>query len=348
MRRAAAAVSLAIACAVGLGVSGCAGRRISREEIPEQPIAFVYFDAETTRRRSEWLAEAMEGDRPRAPDPRGAAIAPVNEIAEFIQKQFGAGDRKAKRFQGRLALLDPRTGDVRVVEGARKGAVPQDWSSDHERLLFAQIVQGEIPHLYELHVATGEVGPVTHGRMAHPEGCYGPDGSIVFTSVDPSARERSSRIMITDAGGGEPQQLSPPGFAYYPTCAPDGSAVAYTSVGSRGRVQRVVVHSPVRTGEPRIVAAGKEPSFSDDGRWISYSGLLKKEWRTWRIRPDGTGRTSLGHGGYDERRPSLSPDNRLVVYVADTVFHQQLYLRRVDGTGDRILVADGDGDRPIW
>jgi hypothetical protein len=34
--------------------------------------------------------------------------------------------------------------------------------------------------------------------------------------------------------------------------------------------------------------------------------------------------------------------------VADSKFHQRLYLRRIDGTGDRILLADGDGDRPVW
>ena len=66
------------------------------------------------------------------------------------------------------------------------------------------------------------------------------------------------------------------------------------------------------------------------------------------IRPDGTARKSLGRGGYDEHRPSLSPDNRLVVYVADTRYHQELYLRRVDGTGNRILLAGADGDRPVW
>jgi hypothetical protein len=37
-----------------------------------------------------------------------------------------------------------------------------------------------------------------------------------------------------------------------------------------------------------------------------------------------------------------------VVYVAGVDFRRHLYLRRFDGTGDRILLADGDGERPIW
>jgi len=82
--------------------------------------------------------------------------------------------------------------------------------------------------------------------------------------------------------------------------------------------------------------------------WRAFSAKLKRDSTIWMMRPDGTARRSLGSGGYAEHRPSLSPDNRLVVYVADTRYHQELYLRRVDGTGNRILFTDGDGDRPIW
>jgi Tol biopolymer transport system component len=357
MRRKAVVASLVTVSAfIGascLGVAGCASNAIRVEEMPDLPIAFVYYDAETARGRAEEIEAEIERGRGPAAAPRGGveerAVAPVKEITRYIQQTFGVQDgATAKRFQGRLALLDPRTGEVNLVEGARKGAIPQDWSFDHKRLLFVQVVRDEIPHLFELDVTTGDVRRLTHGEMANPEGCYGPDGRIVFTSVDPRAPQRNARIMITDPGGDAPQPLSLSEYAYYPTCAPDGSAVAYTTFAAGGRAQRVVSRSPTLTGKPRILSPGKEPSFSADGRWIVFSAKLKQKWTIWRIRPDGTGRASLGRGGFDEQRPSLSPDNRLFVYVADTKFHQQLYLRRVDGTGDRILLADGDGDRPVW
>jgi Tol biopolymer transport system component len=357
MRRKAAVASLATVSAfIGaccLGVVGCASNAIHIEEISDHPIAFVYYDAETARGRAEEIAAENKRGRGRAASRTAGTeertVAPVKEITRYIQQTFGVQDPASeKRFQGRLALLDPRTGEVNLVEGARKGAVPQDWSFDHNRLLFTQVVHDEIPHLYEFDVRTGDVRRLTHGEMANPEGCYGPDGRIVFTSVDPRAPRRNARIMITDPGGDAPQPLSVSEYAYYPTCAPDGSAVAYATITAGARAQRVVSRSPPLTGEPRILSPGKEPSFSADGRWIVFSAKLKKEWTIWRIRPDGTGRASLGRGGFDEQRPSLSPDNRLVVYVADTKFRQRLYLRRVDGTGDRILLDDGDGDRPVW
>jgi Tol biopolymer transport system component len=352
MRGAAAAASLAIACAAGaatgFAVSGCATASIRSEEIPDAPIAFIYFDAETARLRAEKLEEEMKQRGRGRPSQPGEAVAALDEVARFIERTFGVAAGPDKRLLGRMALLDPRSGEVTVVAGARKGAIPQDWSPDHERLLFSQIVHDGIPQLFEVDVARGDVRRMTYGRTGHPEGCYGPDGSIVFTSVVPSAKERNSRIMITDSKGDEPQPLSPAGYAYYPACAPDGSAVGYTAISAGGRVQRVEIRSPVRTGKPRVLARGKEPSFSADGRWIAFSARLKGEASIWRVRPDGTGRSSLGSSGLDEVRPSLSPDDRLIVYVADTKFHQQLYLRRVDGSGNRILLTDGGGDRPVW
>lgn len=353
MRRKAAAASLAsfsaFIGALGIGAAGCATNAVRVEEIPDLPIAFVYYDPETARARAEEVAARSKESRAAAAARVGRGVPQVEEITRYIQQTLGVHDRAAAaRTRGRLALLDPRTGEVKLVEGARKGAVPQDWSPDHERLLFAQVVRDGIPRLYEFDVTTGVVRRLTHGEMANPEGCYVPDGRIVFTSVDPKATRRSARIMITDPGGDGPRQLSVSEYAYYPACAPDGGAVAYTTIDEKGRTYRVVARSPILTGEPRILSPGMEPSFSRDGQWIVFSSKLKREWTIWRIRPDGSGRASLGRGGFDEKRPSLSPDGRLVVYVADTKFHQRLYLRRIDGTGDRILLADGDGDRPVW
>jgi len=353
MRRISTAIALVVASGTCATATGCLGTAIRREEVPEQPIAFVYYDVPTARRRAERVTDQMKaegGRNRRGTDPRvNEIVAPVGEIGEYLQQTFDVEDRRSpENLQGRLALLDPRTGEVSVVEGPRRGAVPLDWSQDHQRLLFSQVVRDEIPHLFELDVASGEIRSLTRGRLAHPEGCYGPDGRIVFTAVDTRQDRKNARIMITDPHGDEPLQLSGPGYAYYPACAPDGSAVVYTVLAASGRAPRVVVRSPVLSGEPRVLTPGKEPAFSADGQWIAFSAQVKKEWVIWRIRPDGSGRGSLGRSGFDEQRPGLSPDGRLVVYVADTKINQRLYLRRVDGSGDRILLSDGDGDRPVW
>jgi Tol biopolymer transport system component len=73
-----------------------------------------------------------------------------------------------------------------------------------------------------------------------------------------------------------------------------------------------------------------------------------RQWKLYRIRPDGSGRKAVGRGVLDERHPSFSPDGRLVVYVSDDGIRKRIYLRRFDGTGDRVLLESGGGHDPVW
>jgi Tol biopolymer transport system component len=331
---------------MALAVTGCM-TAIRADELGDELIAFVYYDVETTRRRAEMILDSMEGDADRSISGKKHGVAEAKKVARFLKETVGYRGEDPM-FLGRLALLDPQTRKLSVVEGARKGAVPQDWSPDHKRLLFAQVVHNDRPQLFELEVATGQIGPMTHGRESHPEGCYGPKGSVVYTSVDTSSRERSARIMLYDPLERRPRQISGAGYAYYPTCAPDRGEVVYSTVPANGGAQRIVIQSLEPGSEPRVLTSGKEPAFSADGSLIAFSAKRKGEWALWRIRPDGKGRVSLGYGGYSEHRPNLSPNKKLVLYVADTTTNQRLFMRRLDGSGDRIFFEGGDGDRPIW
>lgn len=344
-RRRAGSVAAALLLA-GVAAIACA-TAIRGDEIAEETIAFVYFDTETTRKRSEMIRDSLERERSGEAGVTKRGVAEAKRVMDYLKDTVGYRSEDPT-FQGRLALLDPRTRNVTLVEGARKGAVPQDWSADHERLLFAQVVRNDRPQLFELEVATGRIGPLTRGREAHPEGCYGPNGSVVYTAVDATSRSPSARIMLHDPLAKHPRQLSGAGYAYYPACAPDGSAVVYSSISENGGAQRIVIQSLEPGAQPRVLTPGKDPAFSADGSLIVFSAKRRGEWTLWRIRPDGKGRTSLGYGGYSEHRPALSPDNKLVLYVADTTTNQRLFLRRIDGSGDRIFFESGDGDRPVW
>ena len=67
------------------------------------------------------------------------------------------------------------------------------------------------------------------------------------------------------------------------------------------------------------------------------------------MRADLRGRSPVGSGVRDEFRPAVSPDGRFVAYVAsEELPKRHLYLRRFDGTGDRILFSDGDAEHPVW
>lgn len=332
------------AVALALWLPACAG--LSRSELPEEPIAIAYLDPEAARKRSEDLLardpEVVAADRARRKD----GVAPVSEISRQIGSLLGGLVRERREHVGRLALLDPRTAEVQVLRAARLGAVPLDWSPDHRRLLFAQL-ELEYLQLFEYDHQTGEVRPMTHGPRVHPRGCYASGGRLVTMTVDVVKDQVETRIELTNAGGVNAQRVSTGPRDHSPTCAPDGSAVAWVETPLRGR-SWIVSRKPLVGGEPRRLSPGREPSFSPDGKWILYSAPIGREWQLWRIRPDGTGRARVGPGGVEDQKPDVSPDARLVVYVVENDFRRSLHVRRMDGTGDRILFNDGDADRPVW
>ena len=147
-----------------------------------------------------------------------------------------------------------------------------------------------------------------------------------------------------------PRPLSEGPFDYAPTCAPDGSAVAYVSgAGSGAAVGRIVVRAAEAGAPPRVLGPGEQPVFSPDGDWIVYVAPAGRERRLARVRRDGSGRVAIGPRAREESSPAVSPDGRLVLYVArDDEQHKRLYVRRFDGSGDRVLLVSGGGLYPAW
>jgi Tol biopolymer transport system component len=205
--------------------------------------------------------------------------------------------------------------------------------------------------IFELEPASGEILQLTRGPTAHPRGCYGPEARLVAMELETSAQPPESRVVLLDRQGGIPVPVSRSPIVSSPACAPDGSAIAWVATREGGR-EWIVVRSPTLTGEPRVLAPGRDPTFSPDGQWIAFSAPARSsrgdEWRLWRIRPDGKGRAPIGRGVRDEQGPAVSPDGRLVVYVTELQHRPQLYLRRLDGSGDRIFFTDGDAEHPVW
>ena len=350
-----ALVRAALCTAASFSAFGCL-TGVPEEELPDESIAFTYRTEEEARRRAEDIKEqaerAGEGDlRGRRAGYRGRRndlVATSEDVRGFFERAFGATQGGAGQHLGRLSLFDPRSGEVFPVVAARRGSIALAWSRDHSRLLFAQPGQGDY-QIHEFDLRSETVRPITHGPFAHTQGCYGADGRIVVAVVDHRAPQVQSHIAISGPGGRRPFRKLTEGPAdHTPACAPDGSMIVFVQEPDPPRAQLSVVET--RPGAaPRPLSAGRHPSFSPEGEWIAFSAPFRRELRVWRIRPDGTGRAPIGRGRNSEARPSFSPDGRLVVYVtAEDPPRRRLYVRRFDGSGDRILFSGGDGEYPVW
>ncbi len=324
---------------LALALVCCVGRLLPREQLPDDAIAILYWTPEQARRRVERIEAATA---PRAPRE---GVARLEDLSLLLGRRPDAAG--SETLAGRLTFLDPRSGEIEVVEGAYRGSRPLAWSRDRTRLLFASSQFEGRWQLFELERRSGDVHRVTRGPATYPEGAYGPDGRLAYTQVRSVRGRFESRIAITEPGGLAPRVVSDGPVDHTPAWSPDGKTLVYVKSRASGHA-RIVARAPALDGETQVLARGRDPVFSPDGQWIVYSARRHERSQLWRMRPDGSARAPIGTGRFDERWPAVSPGGRFVAFVAESNNRRQIHVRRFDGAAERILLSTGDGDRPKW
>lgn len=342
-------VFLAVAV-VSFGCSTVAGLRL--DEISDAPIAFVYWENEAARKRAEILAKMKEGPLDRYRE----GVANVESLGSYITGG-GFGRPGLAQFPGRIALLNPRTLEVEAFPAAPPNARPLAWSPDHQRLLFAsQHRDGRTMQLYEFDMQSGELATLTTGPDFHLEGAYGPDGQIAVAWARISrGRQPESGLDLGDDLGGARRRLFEGMYPAGVRWSPQGDSVVFVQADMRPKRtekqrdrSQILARSVAPKADIERLVPGADPVYSPDGEWIVYAAKSGDHWQLRRIRPDGSARRSLGETSRDERNPAVSPDGRHVVYTAEDSGINHLYVKRFDGSGDRILLAEGAAAYPVW
>ncbi len=335
-----------------LAIPACRTPSVALSDLPDAPIALMYWEPEPARRRAEVLAGVRNQSRSR----RG--VARLEDLGELL----GAQPRRAgpaaelARWPGGLRLLDPRTGRLERVDAATPGSRPMAWSQDHRRLLYASARLTGRPQLFEVDFDKREVRTLTRGPESHPRGDYGPRDRLLYSGIELTGMSGVGRLYVSESDSAGPRLLSQGGLYESPRWSPDGRTVVFARIDSRAAAGRgsgrggmvLVSRSLTPDAAERVLARGKQPVFSPDGEWIVYCAPGPEGWRLWRMRPDGSGRTPLGKGAHDERSPAVSPDGRFVAFIAEESGLDRLFVRRMDGSGDRILLGDGAVAWPVW
>jgi Tol biopolymer transport system component len=336
-------------------LAGCASTMggLSLEEVSDTPIAFVYWDPESARRRQEVIDDVRSGRS--SASPRRIGVATADGIAALFGRDPASAEGLG-RFPGHIVLLNPRTGELSRFEGSPANARPLAWSPDHERLLFTSAHIGDEFQIYEYDLADGELRTVSSGPAMHLEADYASDGRLVMSFIEHRGTVNTAGLTVTDEHGANPQPVVDGVYPSGPRFSPDGQLVVYVravnraprTVQARDR-STIIAQPPALGAEVSVLARGREPAFLPDGSGLVYTAETSDGWRLHRMRIEGGGRARVGGSIREERSPAVSPDGRHVVYVSpgdDGI--ERLYIRRIDGSGDRILLGEGAAAWPVW
>jgi Tol biopolymer transport system component len=336
--------------ALWCGCSTVAGLRL--HEVSDAPIALVYWDTEAARNRAEILAQMKEASTGR----NRQGVASVEALGSFITGS-GISRPGLNQFPGHIVLLNPRTLELTRFPAAPPNAKPIAWSTDHQRLLFASTHRdGRTMQLYEFNMQSGELNTLTHGPDYHLEGAYGPDRQIAMSWAKIGRGTAPvSGLDIADQHGGNRRRVFEGPYPAGLRWSPQGDSLIFVRADMRPKrteKQRDNSEIVVRAMSPDApfenLTRGADPVFTPDGEWIVYSAQVGDHWQLRRVRPDGSARRALGESNRDERNPAVSPDGQHVVYTAEDSGINHLYVRRFDGSGDRILLGDGAAAYPVW
>jgi Tol biopolymer transport system component len=331
--------------------------RLQLVDLPERPIAFVYWAGKDGQKRAEIFEKAAEMQNPPTDgdDPE--------RMEEMQIRAYLRGDEtlpmrsQLAKYPGRLMLVWPQTGELERVEAAPVDAIPIDWSPDGKRLLIASGHRGGKEQLYEYHLDRRDLSPVTRGPFEHSRGGYDESGRLLVNQIE---RVRSQGVSANTvhwlrSGGRLGITLGdevPPGTL---RVAPAGDKIVYEQVRPRPRrngptilESMIAVRSVEVNSEEAVLIKGREPTLTPDGQWIVFASRSSAGYRLRRMRLDGSSRVAIGPGGTAERMPSVSPDGNFIAFVQSRSGRRRLAVRRFDGKDERILVSSGWCEFPVW
>jgi serine/threonine-protein kinase len=183
---------------------------------------------------------------------------------------------------------------------------------------------------------------------------FSPDGRrIAFQALQQDGRD----IWVHDIPRGTTERFTFDGDNRYPTWHPDGTSISYSTTNARGATGRPIVSKPVDlTGDPSLVLATSDEQWehvwTSDGRGLatrvtSVSGATGRDvWYTPLDQPDSA--RAIVATGFNERAPTLSPDDRWLAYASNATGRDEVYVRPLQGPGTQRQISVGGGNEPAW
>lgn len=217
---------------------------------------------------------------------------------------------------GRAALVLAAPRDTAVFPGA----------SYRVRWVAYDRAGHEVPDLVDFSAADANVtmvgdlataGPIGRGRIAARSRSTGVTDTVYLNAVPDGilAAFAPQGLLLFHPNGAVVQQWPTPagGGAFTADWSPDGQELAADVAVGALRIISLDGTTRFPTSAPNSLEL--YPDYSSDGRWIYFSRGDTSGFSIHRIRPDGTGDTTIVALSGSDVAPAISPDGRKLVYT---------------------------------
>ena len=217
------------------------------------------------------------------------------------------------------------------------------------------------------------------------------NGTVVYVPEDPRS------LVLIDRSGAVRLAVAESHNYHSPRFSPDGNRVVMDFTSQDGRdvwLLRLADGTLTRT---TFLNDGHDPSWTPDGRFVSFLSTRSGALGIYRVRPgstepaeslfaspqigytgiwlrdqsaivtagtgiEGGSRADIGiirNGGrgpidplvatrFEEQFPAVSPDDQWLAFASSQSGREEVYVRRLDGTGEQVQVSLSGGAEPVW
>ncbi len=204
----------------------------------------------------------------------------------------------------RIYLLNIDTLKMRQLFSSQGMCLAGGFSPDGRQIAFASSKNGS-PGIFIMDTSGSDVRRLTSHRGIDVSPTFSPDGSKIAFVSD---RGGSPQIYIMDADGKDIRRLTfKGGYNTSPVWSPRGDKIAY--VARIGSSFQIFLINPDGSGLTQLTTSGsnEDPSFSPDGRYITFSSYRDGSRGIYIMRANGDGQKMITRRGITAVSPRWSP-----------------------------------------
>ncbi|MDD4912544.1 MAG: Tol-Pal system beta propeller repeat protein TolB [Sideroxydans sp.] len=328
-----------------LGVEMLLLGRINTDHGDELSVSFTLLDAV---RRSELLHVTLSTNKTQM-----RALA--HQIADRVYERLTGAPGV---FSTRIAYVNRHQGSYRLVVADSDGYGEQDlliskepimspaWSPDGSKIAYVSFEQHRAMVFIQT-LSTKQRVLLAGFSGSNSAPAWSPDGkqlALVLT------RDDFSQLYLVNADGSNLRRITfSNAIDTEPTFAPDGQSLLFTSDrGGSPQIYRVAIDGGAAQRQTFESGQAFSPRFSPDGKAFVYSlysggifSILVQDFESKQVQ-------FLTTNGRD-RKPSFSPNGRLVLFATETMGRGILATVSIDGKVKQKMVAQGGEIRePVW